>query len=61
MKCVRDVTRSYSRIVCTWAQYERPADLHMAQPNVPVRQGISRLLDYEEEHINASYVRPRVP
>jgi hypothetical protein len=26
--------------VCTWAQDERPADLHMAQPNVPVRQGI---------------------
>jgi hypothetical protein len=23
-------------IVCTWAQDERPADLHMAQPNVPV-------------------------
>jgi hypothetical protein len=22
--------------VCTWAQDERPADLHMAQPNVPV-------------------------
>jgi hypothetical protein len=21
--------------VCTWAQDERPADLHMAQPNVP--------------------------
>jgi hypothetical protein len=24
--------------VCTWAQEERPADLHMAQPNVPVRK-----------------------
>jgi hypothetical protein len=23
-------------LVCTWAQDERPADLHMAQPNVPV-------------------------
>jgi hypothetical protein len=23
-------------VVCTWAQDERPADLHMAQPNVPV-------------------------
>jgi hypothetical protein len=23
-------------LVCTWAQNERPADLHMAQPNVPV-------------------------
>jgi hypothetical protein len=23
-------------IICTWAQDERPADLHMAQPNVPV-------------------------
>jgi hypothetical protein len=22
--------------LCTWAQDERPADLHMAQPNVPV-------------------------
>jgi hypothetical protein len=22
--------------VCTWAQDERPADLHMAHPNVPV-------------------------
>jgi hypothetical protein len=22
--------------VCTWAQDERPADLHMAQPHVPV-------------------------
>jgi hypothetical protein len=22
--------------VCTWAQDERPADLHMAQSNVPV-------------------------
>jgi hypothetical protein len=22
--------------VCTWAQDEHPADLHMAQPNVPV-------------------------
>jgi hypothetical protein len=21
---------------CTWAQDERPADLHMAQPNVPL-------------------------
>jgi hypothetical protein len=23
-------------VVCTWAQDERPAELHMAQPNVPV-------------------------
>jgi hypothetical protein len=23
-------------VVCTWAQDECPADLHMAQPNVPV-------------------------
>jgi hypothetical protein len=23
-------------LICTWAQDERPADLHMAQPNVPV-------------------------
>jgi hypothetical protein len=29
------VTGKYST-VCTWAQEERPADLHMAQPNVPV-------------------------
>jgi hypothetical protein len=26
----------YSVYVCTWAQDERPADLHMAQPIVPV-------------------------
>jgi hypothetical protein len=26
----------YVYFVCTWAQDERPADLHMAQPNVPV-------------------------
>jgi hypothetical protein len=25
-------------IICIWAQDERPADLHMAQPNVPVRK-----------------------
>jgi hypothetical protein len=32
------VTCSYvsPRFVCTWAEDERPADLHMAQPNVPV-------------------------
>jgi hypothetical protein len=23
-----------NQFVCTWAQDERPADLHMAQPNV---------------------------
>jgi hypothetical protein len=27
---------NHARYVCTWAQDERPADLHMAQPNVPV-------------------------
>jgi hypothetical protein len=28
--------RGLTILVCTWAQDERPDDLHMAQPNVPV-------------------------
>jgi hypothetical protein len=28
-------------LVCTWAQDERPADLHMTQPNVPVSKPLS--------------------
>jgi hypothetical protein len=34
MQCMHAIMRM--SIVCTWAQDERPADLHMAQPNVPV-------------------------
>jgi hypothetical protein len=30
---VPEVTSS-AAFICTWAQDERPADLHMAQPNV---------------------------
>jgi hypothetical protein len=29
-------------IVCTWAQDEHPADLHTAQPNVPVSKRYCR-------------------
>jgi hypothetical protein len=35
------------QVVCTWAQNERPADLRLTQPNVPVSMtGQFRLLDY---------------
>jgi hypothetical protein len=45
--------------VCTWAQDERPADLHIAQPNVPVSKCVFAC-EGPEVHLTHHVVREAV-